>query len=46
VGAADRHDPDAVDVEVASTALGERLERTLIADAFDEHDGAGSGPLH
>ena len=43
--APDRHDGDALGVEIAAAALGERLERALVADPFDEHDrtrvGAG-----
>ncbi len=37
---ADRHDLDALGGEVASPALGERLERALVADPLDEHDRA------
>ena len=35
----DRDDRDALGVEGATASLGERLERPLIADAFDEDDG-------
>ena len=37
--APDRHDGDALGVEVAAAALGERFERALVAEPFDEHDG-------
>ena len=37
--ASDRHDGDALGVEVAAAALGERFDRALVAEAFDEHDG-------
>ena len=36
--AADRHDRDALGVEIAATPLGECFERTLVADSFDEDD--------
>ena len=36
--AADRHDGDALGVEIPAAALGQRLERGLVADPFDEHD--------
>jgi hypothetical protein len=35
----DRHDGDALGVEIATTACRERFERSLIADPFDQHDG-------
>jgi hypothetical protein len=35
---ADRHDGNALSVEVPASALGECFERALVADAFDEHD--------
>ena len=35
----DRHDGDALGVEVPASASGERLERALVAEPFDEHDG-------
>jgi len=37
LGAADRHDGDALCFQVAAAALGERFERDLVADSFDEH---------
>lgn len=37
--APDRHDGDALCVEVPTAALGERFDRMLVADPFDEHDG-------
>ena len=38
---------DALGVEVPTTALGERFERELVADPFDEHDRTRrEGPLH
>jgi hypothetical protein len=36
----DRHDGDALSVKIPATALGERFERALVADPFDEHDRA------
>lgn len=39
----DGRDGDAFRVEITTTALGERFERTLVADAFDEHDRARRG---
>jgi len=36
--AAHRHDRDVLGVEVAATALRERLERDLVARPFDQHD--------
>jgi hypothetical protein len=33
-----RHDENALGVEIPTTALGERFERDLVADPFDEHD--------
>jgi len=33
----DRHDGDALCVEVATLPAGERLDRTLVTDTFDEH---------
>jgi hypothetical protein len=44
---ADRHDLDALVAEVATTPLGERFERCLVARPLDEHDRpseAGLGP--
>ena len=38
--APDRHDGDALGVEIPATAPGERFERALVADPFDEHDRA------
>jgi hypothetical protein len=35
----DRHDCDALGVEVAAAALGKRFDRALVADPFDEYDG-------
>ena len=35
---ADRHDGNALGVEIPAAALGERLDRALVADPFDEHD--------
>ena len=35
---ADRHDGNALGAEIATAALGERFDRMLIADPFDEHD--------
>ena len=35
---ADRHDGNALSVEIPATALGERFDRALVADPFDEHD--------
>jgi hypothetical protein len=32
------HDADPLGVEVATTALGQRLERALVADPFNQHD--------
>ena len=37
--ASDRNDRDALCVEVAAAALGERFDRALVAGPFDEHDG-------
>ena len=37
----DRHDRNALGVEITAMALGERLERALVADPFDEHDCLG-----
>jgi hypothetical protein len=37
--AAHRHDGHAFGVEVTTTALGQRRERALVADPFDEDDG-------
>jgi hypothetical protein len=34
----DRHDGDSLGLEIPTTAPSERLERDLVADAFDEHD--------
>src|SRR5439155_13891875 len=34
----DRHDGDALGVEIPATALGQRVERDLVADSFDKHD--------
>ena len=42
LGAADRHDGDAVCRQAAPAALGQDLDRDSIADAFDEHDPAQS----
>ncbi len=45
---AHRHDRNAVSVEISSDARRERLDRDLIADAFDEHNrvhGLNSGWL-
>jgi hypothetical protein len=36
--AADRHDGNALGVEIPTAALSECFERTLVADPFDEHD--------
>ncbi len=41
VRASDRHDGDTLGVEVAAAALGERFDRALVAETFDEHDGTG-----
>ena len=35
----DRHDGDALGVEVAAAPFGERFDRALVADPFDQHDG-------
>ena len=35
----DRHDGDALRDELAAAARGERFNRALIADPFDQHDG-------
>jgi hypothetical protein len=35
----DRHDRDALAVEIATAARRKGLERDLVADSFDEHDG-------
>jgi hypothetical protein len=35
----DRHDRDALGIEVPASASGERLEGALVAEPFDEHDG-------
>jgi hypothetical protein len=35
---ADRHDGNALSVEIPTSALSERFERVLVADPFDEHD--------
>src|SRR5205085_10971860 len=40
--AAHRQDRNAVRVEVTAAALGERLERDLVARPLDEHDRAGA----
>jgi hypothetical protein len=32
------HDRDALGIEISTTALGQRFERALVADAFDEHN--------
>ena len=43
-----RHDENALGVEVPTTTLGQRFERGLVADPFDQHDGtreAGAGIL-
>jgi hypothetical protein len=34
----DRHDGNALAVEIPTAARGESLERDLVADPFDEHD--------
>ena len=34
----DRHDGNTLSLEIPATSLGERLERALIADPFDEYD--------
>ena len=39
--ASDRHDRNALGLEISATALGERLERALVAGPFDEHDCLG-----
>jgi virginiamycin B lyase len=39
--APDRHDRDALGGEIPAAALGERFDRALVADPFDEHDRAG-----
>jgi hypothetical protein len=39
--AADRHDRDALSVEVAASALGERFECARVARPFDEYDRPG-----
>ena len=36
--ASDRNDGDPLGIEIAAAALGERLQRVLVADPFDEHD--------
>ena len=36
----DWHDGDALGAKISTTALGERFERELVADPFDEHDRA------
>ncbi len=36
--APDWHDGNTLSVEIPTTALGERFERALVADPFDEHD--------
>ena len=36
--APDRHDGNALGIEIAATSLSERLERALVADPFDEDD--------
>jgi hypothetical protein len=36
----DRHDGDALSGKIPTAALGERFERALVADSFDEHDRA------
>jgi MFS transporter, DHA2 family, multidrug resistance protein len=38
--ASDRHHGDALGLEVPAAARGERLDRDLVADPLDEHDGA------
>ena len=38
LGASNRHDGDALSIQISTTALGERLERDLVTDAFNEHD--------
>jgi hypothetical protein len=40
----DRHDGDALGVEIPATPLGECLERELVADPFDEHDPPQGDP--
>jgi len=42
--APDRHDGDALGIEVPAAALGERLDGHLVADAFDEHDCTEAKP--
>jgi PAS domain S-box-containing protein len=40
-----RHDGDALSIEIPTTALSQRFERKLVADAFNEHDrSCGEGP--
>ena len=39
--ATDGHDGDSLGLEIPTTPRGERLERDLVADALDEHDGTG-----
>ncbi len=41
----DRHDGHALGVEIAASTLGEGFERALVADPFDEHDGAWRGAI-
>ncbi len=41
--AADRHDGDALSVEVVPPPLRERFERRLVARTFHQHDGAWIG---
>ncbi len=38
LGAADRHNGNALGLEIATAALGERLQGLLVARPFDEHD--------
>ena len=44
--ASDRHDGNALGVEVAATTIGERFQCVLVANPFDEHDCLRPGRLH
>jgi hypothetical protein len=41
----DRHDGDPLNIKVATTALGQRFDRALVADPLDEHDRPCDEPL-
>jgi hypothetical protein len=43
LSATDRHDGDALGVEIPAAALGQRFERLPVADPFDEDDGTQVG---